>query len=636
MSSADINPLAIVNPYLYAQQLAIQRRQALAQGLLENGSDPGKGAYGGLRSAGNQILGAFLARGADKDLANLYAPQPDPSQQPQQPADIGQVSNTPVQPTTPLQTDGGGVQQPAPSQPMPAPQQQPQAMVQPARSIPGAMAGAIPDLPGMTHQQSMLEYYQDNADYWKAIAPTPEYRNALMAAGGDPQKAQQFLSGEATKAGTTTVTRGMAIGPDGRITYAPPPAPAGYQYVTGQNGQPMLIPTEGGVQAVAGSALANRVPTALTTPGIGYGPDSQPQATNALALSGNANLAPQMGIGAQPQSRPNITANNPLNMQPGGQEQRYATPTAGFGTAWDNLSSYAKQGVNTVNAIVKRWAPNAPPQYAANVAQTLGVHGDQPLNLSDPNVKGLLIDAMRPNETGSKYSQPPGGALLPELPQGQPQYMQAQGKDAADRHDATLAAAQESPMRINVLDNIINLSKQGVATGPGQEWQNELAGLISNSPVLSKAIPASAKDNLAKFQELQKFTYQNAIRSWQAAGGTGTDNQMQAMSHANPNDTLFPQALQGIAQWGKAAELAVQGKANAQDRFLAQNGQTPANQIKFENVWRNSFDPKAFQYAQIQDPKERAAFVAQNIRTPQEAQMLKAKISQLQQLGALQ
>jgi len=45
----------------------IARRQALAQAMMEQGSqDPGKGAYGGLRSAGNSILGAILANKFDK------------------------------------------------------------------------------------------------------------------------------------------------------------------------------------------------------------------------------------------------------------------------------------------------------------------------------------------------------------------------------------------------------------------------------------------------------------------------------------------------------------------------------------------------------------------------------------------
>jgi hypothetical protein len=88
MSGAGMNPLALAamsgNPdagSLYAQQLAIQQRQALAQGLLQQGmGEPGRAAYGGLRNAGNAILGAYLARGANRDTAAMYSPDQGQSQ----------------------------------------------------------------------------------------------------------------------------------------------------------------------------------------------------------------------------------------------------------------------------------------------------------------------------------------------------------------------------------------------------------------------------------------------------------------------------------------------------------------------------------------------------------------------------
>lgn len=54
-------------------QDALLRKQAYAQALLKQGnSDPGNGAFGGLRNAGNSILGAFLSNrvaGQEKDFA---------------------------------------------------------------------------------------------------------------------------------------------------------------------------------------------------------------------------------------------------------------------------------------------------------------------------------------------------------------------------------------------------------------------------------------------------------------------------------------------------------------------------------------------------------------------------------------
>lgn len=55
-----------LSPEDQEQLSAIQRRQAYAQALLQQGQDSGRGAYGGLKSAGSAILGAVLANRADK------------------------------------------------------------------------------------------------------------------------------------------------------------------------------------------------------------------------------------------------------------------------------------------------------------------------------------------------------------------------------------------------------------------------------------------------------------------------------------------------------------------------------------------------------------------------------------------
>ena len=227
---------------------------------------------------------------------------------------------------------------------------------------------------------------------------------------------------------------------------------------------------------------------------------------------------------------------------------------------------------------------------------------------------------------------PQGGPLLPALPANQQPYMAGMGKEAADRHSANVQAAEGSPDRVNVLDNIINLSGSGVATGPGQDFQNKVLGYAANAPGLS-IIMGGAKDNVSKFQELQKFLQQNGQRAWQAAGGTGTDAQLEAASHANPNDAQFPQALQTVAKWVKAGELAVQAKANAQDRYLQQNGSTAPNQNAFENQWRNAMDRRVFQL-QAASPQEQQQMIKSF--TPQQAQIVRQKRQALMGLGAIQ
>jgi hypothetical protein len=118
-------------------------------------------------------------------------------------------------------------------------------------------------------------------------------------------------------------------------------------------------------------------------------------------------------------------------------------------------------------------------------------------------------------------------------------------------------------------------------------------------------------NGLANFQELLKFTYQYGLRAWQAADGTRTDAQMESFSHANPNDKLLPTALQNIAQWSKAGELAVQAKANAQDDWLSKNANNPQAQNQFESIWRNNFDPKLYQLS-VLNPQEKLQFMQNN------------------------
>lgn len=141
------------------QYAAIQRRQAYARALMQNGAgDAGNAAYGGLRNAGNSILGAFLAKGADakeRDLSqtagNKYA------------TDMGAFLTgiTPPQATAPAvpppqisNASGSGPQMTAPS---PAGGAPPQAPAMPPAGGPSQVQapaiGQPPSQPQMQPQQ---------------------------------------------------------------------------------------------------------------------------------------------------------------------------------------------------------------------------------------------------------------------------------------------------------------------------------------------------------------------------------------------------------------------------------------------------------------------------------------------------
>jgi hypothetical protein len=204
----------------------------------------------------------------------------------------------------------------------------------------------------------------------------------------------------------------------------------------------------------------------------------------------------------------------------------------------------------------------------------------------------------------------------------------------ADRYNSLITQSSDSPTRVNVFDNILNLSKQGVTTGPGQEWINAVKGFAANTPLL-KNVTGNWKDDVSGFQELNKFLYQNAQRAWQAAGGTGTDAQLESFTRANPNSKMFPQALQAMAEWGKAGELALQGKANAAQAWKDQQGGNVANMDQFERTWRNNFDPVLFQLKTM-DPARQQAYVDNLKRTnPSAYTSLMMKATALKNIGGL-
>jgi hypothetical protein len=260
----------------------------------------------------------------------------------------------------------------------------------------------------------------------------------------------------------------------------------------------------------------------------------------------------------------------------------------------------------------------------------LGVPANQPIDLRDPVVKGRVLDAIFAFENSPQAMQAAGapsvGPLRPELPQGQGDFMKNQATEAGKRYAETIEVARDAPTRINVLDNIINLSNSGVQTGPNAAWWNRVKGSAAYF------LPGDKK-NISDFQEMQKFMVQSGMRAWAAAGGTGTDAQLEQAMHANPNDAMFPHALQTVSKWIKAGETAAIGKANAQDRYLQLNGNTPQAQNNFEQVWRNSYDPRVFQL-QGMVPQEQMAFVKG--LSPADAGALLQKRQAMKGLGAIQ
>jgi hypothetical protein len=151
--------------------------------------------------------------------------------------------------------------------------------------------------------------------------------------------------------------------------------------------------------------------------------------------------------------------NNPGNIEDGpfakslpgykGSDGRFAifeTPQAGQAAQGALLQSYGKRGINTVQAIISRWAPpsdgNPTNGYAAFVARKLGVDPSQPLDMNNPNVLQALSGAIAEFENGGASARPAGPQVVA---QGAPK---PAGRMATAAERAQLGISGDSPVWI--------------------------------------------------------------------------------------------------------------------------------------------------------------------------------------------
>ncbi|EPH3077048.1 hypothetical protein [Citrobacter freundii] len=89
-----------------------------------------------------------------------------------------------------------------------------------------------------------------------------------------------------------------------------------------------------------------------------------------------------------------------------GRFAKFETPEHGIRALGRNLLSYQRQGIDTVNDIINRWAPpsdnNNTDAYIQAVCAQLGVTPDQPLDASNPDTLKALCAAIIHHENGSQ------------------------------------------------------------------------------------------------------------------------------------------------------------------------------------------------------------------------------------------
>lgn len=133
---------------------------------------------------------------------------------------------------------------------------------------------------------------------------------------------------------------------------------------------------------------------------------STDKATGKAAGAGAASVAPPSGSPGDPRG---LRQNNPGNLRAWGANPivggfaSFSSMGAGLNAMAGNLLAYRRRGLDTIAAIISRWAPgseNNTGAYIADVAKKLGVSAAQHLNLLDPSTLASLMGAMISHEQG--------------------------------------------------------------------------------------------------------------------------------------------------------------------------------------------------------------------------------------------
>lgn len=614
------------------QQLARQLgQQQLIQAQLQN------------RMLGGKIdFATGMQPGAQGAAA---APQPTPNPL----APLGGMGATPAS----MQ----GMAQSAAAQ---APQQEPE---QPSQAQnPFAPGGSFNPL-GLDEQTARGMFLYD-PNYAKnfvapAYAPTDAQR-AARAAGlqmGTPEY-QSFMQGAATKQNYIPPVSGR---PGGYLAYANgqqeqlPHVPNGFTAVQDQSGRWNIVPVPGAIDAISSSEAAQA---------RGKGQYALQKvfddATRQDKLQTVTNVADAAagGTSGAPSLPAPIRNNNPGALMPGGKLAQYSTPQEGLAALDDNLTSYGKQGVNTVAGVISKWAPpneNNTQAYIADVSQRLGMKPNQPIDLSNPYARHALSTAIMLHENGTAgvfgypghqgtptgagpapqgYPGAPGGSTPPArsgaFSAGPPLGMQAGAQAGATNLQNELSKKWTALNDQNTQAATTNSYLQSIKSLAGQAATGAQADRINYvNGLLSLAGSERATDMVTANNLLDKYSNQIVARLGQ--GGLGTDAARSILQSAYPNAHMTPQAINEAADNLVGANQMVQAKTRLLQPYA--NDRDAQSYNNLETRFDQNADPRVWQYANMTDPAQRQAFAKKMV---QQDPKFEQKLRNLESMGAFQ
>jgi hypothetical protein len=357
--------------------------------------------------------------------------------------------------------------------------------------------------------------------------------------------------------------------------------------------------------------------------------------TNQMEYSNEAavtNPAPGSGVGV----------NNPGNLKPGGKFAQYPDMQTGLAALDNNLQSYGKSGINTVEGVINKWAPpsdnNDTKSYIQDVQTRLGLKPGQKIDLSNPLQRQALSTAIALHENGPSgvfgsgqgtssgrpAAAPPLGATV-TADKGAGNLQDELSKKWTDLSNQNL----QSQSTISYLQNIKDLASKA-AVGPMSDRLNFVNGLLSMAGPNAKSIAGSerAVDAVTANNLLDK--YSNQITARLSANGMSTDSARSILQSAYPNSKMNQPAINEAADNLIGASQMTQAKARLLTPLANARNATEYNNT--ETKFDQAADPRIWQL-QNMAPADQAKYVAS--LSPSVAQMLFKNRQVLKGMGAL-
>jgi hypothetical protein len=236
-------------------------------------------------------------------------------------------------------------------------------------------------------------------------------------------------------------------------------------------------PIQGAQGVMQGNAAATAAGGAQFKPVQVFNPE-----TNQMEYSNEAAVT-------NPTAPAPIRNNNPGAMMPGGKLAQYPDMQSGLAALDGNLSSYGKQGVNTIAGVISKWAPqneNDTQAYIKDVSQRLGIPPNQKIDLTNPLQRQALSTAIALHENGPSGvfggGGAPSGRAAASAPMGAQANAEALVKGQVDTMQKSYQNLQTvrsgAPAALQDVDNMMKLA-QGASPATIGPAGAKLAGLFS-------------------------------------------------------------------------------------------------------------------------------------------------------------